>query len=80
MKINYYQGQTNIVGPKIKKYRKHRQFTQAELAIKMQLENIDISQKTVSRIETGKRFVTDYEVLVFSKVLCVDVSELMDLI
>ena len=50
--------------------------TQEELAIKMQLENIEISQKVISRIENQERFVTDYELLTFSKVFNLDIYEL----
>ena len=42
----------------------------------MQLENIEISQKVISRIENQERFVTDYELLTFSKVFNLDIYEL----
>lgn len=44
----------------------------------MQLNNIEISQKVISRIEKQERFVTDYELLVFSQVLGVNVYELLE--
>ena len=54
-------------------------FTQEELAIKMQLRNIEISQKVISRIEKQERFVADYELLAFSEVLKMDLYELFSL-
>ena len=45
----------------------------------MQLNNIEISQKVISRIEKQEeRFVTDYELLIFSQVLGVIIYELLE--
>ena len=78
MKIYNYCGKANIVGKNILKYRKRQQLSQEELAAKMQLNNIEISQKVISRIEKQERFVTDYELLAFSQVLGVSVDDLLD--
>ena len=77
MKIYNYCGKANIVGKNILKYRKRQQLSQEELAAKMQLNNIEISQKVISRIEKQERFVTDYELFVFSQVLEVSVDDLL---
>ena len=76
MKIYHFEGKANIVGPKIKEARIQQQLTQEELAIRMQLKNIDLSQKAISRIEKQERFVADYELLAFSEVLRIDLYEL----
>jgi len=78
VKIYNYCGKANIVGKNILKYRKRQQLSQEELAAKMQLNNIEISQKVISRIEKQERFVTDYELLAFSQVLGVSVDDLLD--
>ncbi|MCI9149730.1 MAG: helix-turn-helix transcriptional regulator [Lachnospiraceae bacterium] len=78
MKIYDYNGKANIVGEKINEFRKQQKLSQEELAAKMQLNNIEISQKGISRIEKRERFVTDYELLVFSKVLDVNIYELLE--
>ena len=52
MKIYDYNGKANIVGEKIYEFRKQQKLSQEELAAKMQLNNIEISQKGISRIET----------------------------
>lgn len=78
MKIYNYNGKSNIVGKKICDLRKQQKLSQEELAIKMQLNNIEISQKVISRIEKQERFVTDYELLVFSQVLGVSIYDLLD--
>lgn len=79
MKIYDYNGKANIIGPQIKKIRKQKKFSQDILAAKMQLNNIEISQKVISRIEKQERFVTDYELLAFSNVLGVSINELLGL-
>lgn len=77
MKIYNYEGKANIIGPNIKKERINLHLSQETLATKMQLKNIEISQKVISRIEKQERFVTDYELLAFSEVLKVDIYELL---
>lgn len=78
MKIYNYNGKSNIVGKKIYELRKKQKLSQEDLAAKMQLNNIEITQKVISRIEKQERFVTDYELLVFSRVLGVNISELFE--
>ena len=51
--------------------------SQDVLAIKMQLENIDMSQKLINRIEMQERFVADFELLTFAKILDVDIKWLL---
>lgn len=78
MKIYDYNGRANIVGKKIFEFRKQQKLSQEELAAKMQLNNIEISQKVISRIEKHERFVTDYELLAFSQVLDVSIYDLLE--
>ena len=78
MKIYDYDGKSNIVRRKICELRKQKKLSQEELAAKMQLNNIEISQKVISRIEKQERFVTDYELLVFSQVLEVNIYDLLE--
>lgn len=78
MKIYDFEGKANIIGPQIKLARKKLKLSQEELATKMQIKNIEISQKGISRIEKQERFVTDYELLVFSEVLKTDIYQLLN--
>ena len=78
MKIYDYDGKANIVGRQIYKLRKEKKLSQEELAAKLQVNNIELSQKAISRIEKQERFVTDYELLVISKVLGVSIYELYE--
>ena len=43
----------------------------------MQLLGIDLDKNAIQRIECGKRFVTDIELVVMAKVLDVSVLELL---
>lgn len=78
MKIYDYDGKANIVGKNICRLRKEYNLSQEALAAKMQLNNIELSQKAISRIEKQERFVTDYELMVFAQVLKVDISDLFE--
>ena len=63
MKI-YWDGKSkNIIGAKIKQLRINKNLTQKALAEKLQLAGYEFSDLTILRIEQGKRFVPDYEVL-----------------
>ena len=51
---------------------------QMELAAKIQLQGITLERDSISRIEIGTRFVTDYELKLFAKVLNVTVDDLLE--
>jgi HTH-type transcriptional regulator, cell division transcriptional repressor len=66
----------NIVGPRVKEARKlaKPKITQEQLATRLQVQDWDISQVGVAKIESGIREVTDVELLKLSKALGVSVS------
>ena len=70
-------GRNNICGLQISKIRKELKFSQRELAVQMQIYGIDIDKNAIQRIECGKRFVTDIEILAFSKVLNRNIDSLL---
>ncbi len=51
--------------------------SQRMLADLLQLDGLDIDKNAVQRIECGKRFVTDIELVHLAKVLKRSVSELL---
>lgn len=77
MKIYEHNGKSNIIGPRVIAARKNLGLTQDNLAARMQLENIEMNQKVISRIETQVRFVADYELVYLAKVLNVSVNWLL---
>lgn len=70
-------GLNNICGKRIAHFRNEMKISQRELADKMQLAGIDMDKNAIQRIECGKRFVTDIEVVAFAKVFDVTFEELL---
>ena len=70
-------GLNNVCGKNVAKIRKEMKISQRELADRMQLVGIDIDKNAVQRIECGKRFVTDIEIIGLSRVLSVTFEELL---
>ena len=77
MKIYDFNGKKNICGERIREARVIKRISQSELASKMQIEGIILERDSISRIETGTRFVADYELMIFAKVLKVTVEWLL---
>ena len=71
------EGLNNVCGKNIAKYRLAMKISQRELADRMQLVGIDIDKNAIQRIECGKRFVTDIEIIAFKKVLKVTLEDLL---
>ena len=71
-------GLNNVCGKNIAKFRTELNISQRELADKMQLVGIDIDKNAIQRIECGKRFVTDIEVVAFSKIFDVSYDKLLN--
>ena len=78
MKIYDYNGKKNLCGEKLRMARLKGRISQSDLAARMQTEGITIERDSISRIEIGTRFVTDYELKIFAKVLGVSVDWLLD--
>ena len=78
MKIYTYKGKKNLFGDRIRIERLKKRMTQMELAAKIQLQGITLERDSISRIEIGTRFVTDYELKLFAKVLNVKVDDLLE--
>lgn len=70
-------GNNNICGIKIAERRKQKGWSQRELADMMQLAGLDVDKNAIQRVEAGKRFVTDIELLYFSEVLELTLEELL---
>ena len=77
MKIYDYHGKKNLCGDRIHQARTTQRMSQSDLAARMQVNGVIVEREAISKIETGDRFVTDYELLVFAKVLGVSVDWLL---
>ena len=71
------EGLNNICGKNISKLRLELKISQRELADRMQLVGIDIDKNAIQRIECGKRFVTDIEIIAFAKIFDVSFEKLL---
>ena len=69
MKIYDFDGKKNICGARVKEARKRLGLTQDDLAAKLQVSGVVIERNSISRIESGVRFIADYELLALSKIL-----------
>ncbi len=72
-------GKKNIVGDRVKSARKLAKpdITQLELVARLQVLGMKIDQSGVSKIESGKRPVLDYEVVALAEALKVSVKWLL---
>ena len=77
MKIYDYKGRKNLCGDRVREARARLTITQADLAAHLQVAGVIMERDSVSRIEIGTRFVTDYELSVLSDVLGVSVEWLL---
>ena len=57
--------------------RERENLSQEQLAAKLQLAGLNITQKAVSRMETGKRVIADYELPYLADVLGVTIYYLL---
>lgn len=71
-------GRNNICGVKVANYRKQQGKSQRELADALQLLGLDVDKNAIQRIEAGKRFVTDIELVYLTKVLQVSYDDLLN--
>ena len=70
-------GLNNVCGKNIARLRLELKISQRELADRMQLVGIDIDKNAIQRIECGKRFVTDIEIIAFAKIFNVSFDEIL---
>ena len=68
----------NLIGSNVKKYRKKLNMSQQMLSNKLELLGVYICRGSVSRIEDLSRTVTDIELYALSRVLGVEISELIE--
>lgn len=68
-KIKAIDGSNNVTGDKIAQIRKAKKLSQRKLATKMQLLGFDVDHYFIRRVENGERFVTDIDLVIFSRAL-----------
>lgn len=79
MKIYDYDGKKNICGERLREARVIKRWRQEDLATQIQLKGINMERDSISRIEIGTRFVSDFELKVFAEVLGVSINWLLNI-
>ena len=77
MKIYDYDGKKNICGERVREARRKMKVTQTDLAARLQVAGVIIERNSITRIESGERFVADYELRALAKILKVSVEWLL---
>lgn len=77
-KLKAENGRNNICGQNLTQIRHKKKISQRQLAKMMQLAGYDIDHHFIRRIENGERFVTDMELVALSKVLDIEICDLID--
>ncbi len=72
MRLLTLDGKCNCCGERVRVAREKLKLSQEQLAARIQLRGHALSQKAVSRVETGERIVPDFEVPLFAQALGVD--------
>lgn len=65
-------GANNLIGDRLAEMRKATGLSQKKFADRLQLLGLDVDKNAVQRIECGKRFVTDIELVYICKALGTD--------
>ena len=74
-KIKAADGSNNLCGQRIAEIRKSKKLSQRRLAIQMQLLGFDVDHYFIRRVENGERFVTDIDLVIFSRALDVPITQ-----
>lgn len=75
MKLNKNSECRNIIGTKLKEIRMRNNMTQQELAKEVQEIGFNMTFKEISKIETDKRLVQDFELFAFAQVFNISTDE-----
>ena len=68
----------NLIGGRLKALREKSKFSQRDLARELQLIGIDMDKNVITRIETNKRYVSDFELQALKQIFMVSYDYLID--
>ncbi len=78
-KIKAPDGTNNLCGKRIAEIRKSQGLSQRKLAVKMQLLGYDVDYFFIMRAESGERFITDIDLVIFARALNVSISDILNI-
>ena len=68
----------NLIGERLRELRNEKGLSQRDLARELQLIGIDMDKNVITRIETNKRYVTDFEIQALKDIFGVSYDYLID--
>lgn len=68
----------NLIGERLKELRMNANMSQRDLARQLQLIGIDMDKNVITRIETNKRYVTDFELQALKEIFNISYNYLID--
>jgi len=71
-------GEKNLIRQQLIALRREHKLSQRDLARRLQLLGVDMDKNVITRIETGKRYVTDIELKALCEVFQVPYEYLLD--
>jgi transcriptional regulator with XRE-family HTH domain len=77
LKIYDFGGKKNISGERVHQRRTTLRISQADLAARLQVRGVTVEREAISNIETGDRFIADYELAALAEVLGVSLDWLI---
>ena len=78
MKVKTLNGNLNIVGKNLRKYRRLKELSQPAICRKLDLLGVTMYISDIYEIEHGKKTVKDFEALAFCKVLGISLEKLYE--
>lgn len=68
----------NIIANRLKALREYYGYSQRDLADQLQLADFDVDKNMITRIETNKRYVSDFEIKALAEFFDISYSFLLD--
>lgn len=78
MKVKTLNGNLNIIGKNLGKYRRLRELSQPAICRKLDLLGVTMYISDIYEIEHGKKTVKDFEAVAFCKVLDISLDQLFE--
>ncbi len=71
-------GEKNLISRQLIELRRKNDYSQRDLAYRLQLAGYDMDKNVITRIETNKRYVTDLELKALSEIFHVSYDYLIN--
>ena len=78
MKVKTLNGNLNIIGKNLRKYRRLKELSQPAICRELDLLGVTMYISDIYEIEHGKKKVKDFEVIAFCKVLDISLEQLYE--